>query len=170
MLVATPSSQARAESERCTFVITLPSELVREVVFERELQLQPVAVEVVQEVLASSPLELRANHDVRDRVVEQVAEHVLARLERVWRLTIRVVDIHPRVTERAAELLAPRVIEEDHAARDGQRLADEGRHGARVAFGTDIGRRVVHVVLDALTDDELEPEDVLAGLEVGAEI
>ena len=57
---------------------SLASELVREVVLERELHLEAVALEAVGEVLAAAPLELAADHHVRHRVVEQVAERVVA--------------------------------------------------------------------------------------------
>ena len=59
-------------------------------------------------------------------VVEQVAERVVPGLERVRRLSIGVVVVLPRVADSAAELLAPRVIEERHEADDRDRLADGG--------------------------------------------
>src|SRR5262245_31197101 len=102
--------------------MSLSSKLPREVVFERELDLETVAVEPVREVLAAPPLELAADHRVRHRVVEQVAECILSILEGIRRLRIGVVVVLARVADRAAELLVPRVIDERDNADDWDRF------------------------------------------------
>src|SRR6476619_7798892 len=86
------------------------SELPREVVFERELDLEPVALEPIGEVLATAPLQFAAHHHVRGRIIEHVTKRVLADPEGVRRLPIGVVVVLPRIPDRAAELLVPRVI------------------------------------------------------------
>src|SRR5262252_609362 len=95
---------------------SLASELHREVVFERELNLQSVAVKTVRVVLPAAPLELAADHDVGSRVVEDVAERVLPGLERIRRLGVGVVVVLPRIAERAGELVVPLVIDERYDA------------------------------------------------------
>src|SRR4029079_5704552 len=81
--------------------ISLPSQFPREVVFERELQLEAVGVEAIGEVLPAAPLQLDAGHHVRHRRIENVAERVLAVLERVGRLAVAVVVVLPRVADAA---------------------------------------------------------------------
>src|SRR5262245_61672859 len=88
-------------TQTCYVESSLASEFPREVVFERELQLESVALEAVREVLAPAPLELTAEHHVRRRVMEQVPQHVVAAVERVRRLRVAVVDVLHRITECA---------------------------------------------------------------------
>src|SRR4051812_41866828 len=78
---------------RCRGEPRLASELGRKVVLERELQLESVGTETVREIRPSSPLQLGADHRIRHRRVEQVAERVLAGLERGGRLSVCVVDV-----------------------------------------------------------------------------
>ena len=64
--------------------------------------LNPSLLEPIREVLAAAPLKFAAHHHVRDRVIEQVAERVLADPEGVRRLPVGVVVVLARVADRAA--------------------------------------------------------------------
>src|SRR5204863_2098607 len=86
------------------------SQLVREVVFERELHAEVVRTEPVAEVFALAPLQLAADHDVLHRRIQEVEDRVLTVLERVRRLPVAVVDVDARVTDRAGEHLIPGVV------------------------------------------------------------
>src|SRR6186997_2615573 len=123
-----PASRRRRRSGRrracvCFEPAWLSSELLREVVFERELHLETVAVEAVREVLAPPPLQLAAEHDVRRRIVQEVADKVVPTPVSIRRLRIAVVDVGHRVAERAAVLSRPAVIDERDDADERQRLA-----------------------------------------------
>ena len=150
----------------------LASKLVREVVLERELQLEPVGAESVREVGPASPLQLNAGHRIRHRRVEQVAEKVLAGLECVGRLSVAVVDVLAGIADRRGELRIPRVVHEEAQGRHRQGLADDRSDGVlRVLLDADVDGRIVHRVLDAGTHDERPANDiVLTGLEVGRKI
>src|SRR6185436_1041945 len=110
--------QRPRQQEAFVLSLSLSSELPREVVLERELHLDPVAVETVGEVLASSPLILPADHHVRYRRVEQITEEVLPGLERVGSLAVSVVDVLARIADRSRETLVPLVIQEEARADD----------------------------------------------------
>ena len=107
-------------------------------------------------------------------VVEQVAERVLAGLEGVGRLAVGVVVVlRASSRRRVRELLVPGVIEEERcSATIGIGLPMIGVTAfEKLFYDADVDRRVVHVVLDAFAEDELQPEDVvLADLEVRAEV
>src|SRR6187397_2925128 len=102
----------------------LASELPREVVFERELDLETVTLESVREVLAPAPLQLAAEHHVRRRRVEEVAERVFSDAESVRSLSVGVVVVLERIADRAGELLVPGLIQEHAVGDDRYRLAD----------------------------------------------
>jgi len=58
--------------------------------------------------------DLGTEHDVFHGMKEDVRQRVLAGLERVGRLQVGVVDVDPRIAERARHEIAPRaVIERD---------------------------------------------------------
>ena len=87
-----------------------------------------------------------------------------------WR--VGVVVVLARVAERAGESLVPRVIEEGDDADDREGLPRSGVTGFdEVVLDADVDRRVVHVVLDAFAEHELQPDtSCLAGVEVRAEV
>src|SRR6185503_7050767 len=92
--------------------------------------------------------------------------------EGAWRLGVGVVVLLPGVADRAAVLLVPRVIQERADRDDRYGLAEQRRHRVRqVLLDADVDRRVVHFVLNAFADSELQPQNVArAGLEVRADV
>src|SRR5262245_40178389 len=101
---ATRRSVPPHPGERNEYVLSsLTSELGREVVLERELQLDAVAMEAVGEVFAAAPLELAAEHHVGHRGIKKITQRVLAGLERVRRLRVSVVDILAGIADGTAE-------------------------------------------------------------------
>ena len=97
-----------------------------------------------------SPLNFPADHEVLDRSPQQVRQRVLALVERVRRLTVRVFDIDVRVTDAAGEFGVPVVIQEGDDAGERKSLAlDRRRCVSRVLLDADVHRSVVHVVLNA---------------------
>src|SRR6187200_2501234 len=100
MLDAIPAYTIRRRCESAFGFMFLASDLVREVVSERELHLVAVAVETVGEVLAASPLKFPAHHHVLDGVMQQVDQRVLPDLECVRRLQRSVIDVLARIADR----------------------------------------------------------------------
>lgn len=127
--------------------------------------------ESITEVLAARPLDLRAEHHVLDRIEQHVRQRIVTALERVVWLAVAVVDIHVRVTDRARHFLAPVDVEERHQTKHWQHFTDDGSHGVtKVVPDTDVGGRIVHVVLDALAIHRLQPQDVLPDVDVRAQV
>ena len=63
------------------------------------------------------------------------------------------------------------MIDEGHEALDGQRLAEERpQRVLEVVLDADVHRGVVHVVLDAFAEHILQAHDVLAEVEIGAQV
>src|SRR5262245_28173598 len=116
---------------RCIVRITVPSEALREVVFERELDAVNLRAEAVGKVLAAPELEPDAWLEVRRRQVEQIAQGVVPNVERVGRLCLGVVDVDPRIADGRCEPLVPGMVEERHGAE--QRKRDTFDWRARVA-------------------------------------
>src|SRR5436189_5696241 len=96
-----PGTATSASTARIIRFISLSSELVRAVVLERELHLQPIALEPVREVLAAAPLEFAAHHHVLGRVIQKVSECVMAHPEGVRRLAVGIVVVLHRVADGA---------------------------------------------------------------------
>ena len=154
------------------FESSLPSELGREVVLERELDLEAVALEAVGEILVDGPTgaphpSSRSGPGCRAGCPARTGRHGMRR-----GLCLAVVVVLARVADRAGELLAPGVIEKQHEAGDGDRLAENRPDRiTEVVDDADVHGRVVHVVLDAFAEHVLEAEDVAFGrLEVGTQI
>ena len=93
------------------FFVNSKGEVLREVVFERELDPKVVGVKAVLEVRSPAPYELTSNHRIIDRGEEQVGRCVVTSMESAGGLCIRVLKAYQRVSECAAESLAPEVIE-----------------------------------------------------------
>src|SRR6202008_254722 len=79
--------------------------------------------EAIEEVFASAPNHLGANHRVRYRIKQQVARCVVTTPESIRCLSFRVRDVEHRVANRTREALVPRVIEIGHESRQGKRDA-----------------------------------------------
>src|SRR6267142_4817932 len=93
-------------------------ELLREVVFERELQMKVVRLEAIQEILSFAVDQFAADHDVVDGEKQDVARGIMAAMESVRFLPIRVLDVQDRVSDRAGEALIPGMIEIGHRTED----------------------------------------------------
>src|SRR4029078_4377881 len=117
---ATTRAEARPVLRVCRVI--LASKFPREVVFERELQFEPVAVEPIREVLSAAPLQLAPDQDVGRGIVEDVAERVVPAPEGIRGLTVGVIVVLERVADRGAVAVVPFVVDERNDADDGDRL------------------------------------------------
>src|SRR5678816_3644198 len=146
---------------------SLASQLVIEVVLERKLDPVVVGTEAVAVVVAATPLKLAAHHHVWNRQVQEVAYRVLTGLEVERQLPAARVDVETRVPGAARPVVVPRTVVEGQHPDKGKRFADYRRAAvAGVHSGTDVDRRVVHVVLDALAEYDSQVNGVTAKLQV----
>src|ERR1700752_4466038 len=117
----------------------LTSDLVQEVVFERELDAVIGGAESVGGVVEAPPLEFAPDHHVLDRVIEQVAERVLTDLEVSRVLAAARRDGEARVPGAARPLVAPRPVVERHEAEYRQELPQHRSSGIQeVALDADV--------------------------------
>src|SRR6267142_1783587 len=80
-------------------------ELLREVVFERELEMHVLGREPIEEVLSSTPYHLAADHDSVDGIIEEISRCIMTAMEGVGKLPLRVRNIQHRVSDRTREML-----------------------------------------------------------------
>ena len=158
--IATPVRRSDDDSRRDESPI-LPMDFIthlrtvlREVVLDRELELEVVHVEAVAVVLAPAELELAARSSVLRRVNEQVHERVVADVKRIWasgRPSCRSTryDQPAELVERSFQSRSANATR----PRTGSASPSIGRAGSVVSSGTDVGGGVVHVVLDRLAVD-----------------
>src|SRR4029453_17351553 len=117
----------------------------------------------IKEIFTTTPLKLSADHDVINRIEEQVAKRIVAAAKRAGCLTIRIVHNQGGVPESTAETFAPVVIEKrNHAPhRQGDTLDRSTRISKWSYLDTNINRRIVHVVLDSLAVYKRQPRRVV---------
>src|SRR5262245_34794173 len=116
-----------------------------------------VSLEAIQEVLPSTPDQLRAYHDVVDRIKQKVTRGIMTTMKCIGRLPVGIRDVQHRVADGTGEALIPSVVEVSHHACYRQGNALDWRPGiSRVQLDTNINRRIIHVVLHAMTVNKRE--------------
>src|SRR5262245_8526459 len=142
---ATPSAAIPMKLQRSTIRlrgnISAASERMTEVVLDRELHADIVGGEAIASVLATPVLHLRSEHHVLDRIEQHVDQRVVATLERIRGLAVRIVDVDHRIADGARQRIAPIDVEKRTDAEQWQRLTDDGPHGiGEVVANANIGR------------------------------
>ena len=92
--------------------LSLDAKCFSPVVSDRKLQAIVVGVESVSEVDAPSELEFRSDHDLLDRVEQQIADGVVTLMESRWKIPVGILYVHHRIADRSGEPRTPVVIEE----------------------------------------------------------
>src|SRR5215468_8427824 len=87
-------------------------QLVSKVPFHAELDAVVVERPPIGVVVPLAPLKLTACHHIGQRVVQQVDQRVLARLEVRRQLPVRVLDVQTRIADGACPLVVPRLVVE----------------------------------------------------------
>src|SRR5439155_22869705 len=89
-----------------------------------------------------------------------------------WLLRVGVLDIQHGVANRGAKAATPGVIEERNKSQRRQgHPFDRGDRIREIVLDADVHRSIVHVVLDSIAIDNLEPPGVfLAELDVGSQV
>src|SRR5215211_7083539 len=109
--------------------------------------------EAIKEVLSSAPDHLGAEHDFVDGIKQDIGRSIMTPMEGVRQLALRVRNVQHRVANRAGPTLTPGVIEIGHYTQQRQSHALDrlARIGRIRWLDTNVNRRVIHEVLDALT-------------------
>src|SRR4026208_1583371 len=92
-------------------------------------------------------------------------------MKRIRSLSFAVIDIDSGVSDGTGEFLIPCVIQKDHKTLQWKSFTHDWRNRIpRIAFDTDIYRRIVHVVFDAFSKYVLKPKSVLCKFDIGAQV